>query len=176
MRFFKLITGLAIAAVIAISVPGLVNVSADCGGCGAGHDHAKQTHAIYPTAREAGFKTLSAAIEAAGLDEVLTDNGPFTVFAPTNEAFSKIPEETLNGLLADPEALASVLTYHVVPGKVMAADVVTLTEATTLNGEVVKIDTTQGVMINDAKVVATDIEAGNGVIHVIDTVLLPPQN
>jgi uncharacterized surface protein with fasciclin (FAS1) repeats len=129
---------------------------------------------IVETAIEAGdFQTLVTAVQEAGLVETLSGPGPFTVFAPTDAAFEKIPTETLNGLLEDPEALTEVLTYHVVPGKVMAEDVLNLTTATTVQGSDVTIDASEGVMINNANVVQTDIETSNGVIHVIDTVLLP---
>jgi uncharacterized surface protein with fasciclin (FAS1) repeats len=132
---------------------------------------------IVDTAVEAGsFKTLAAALQAAGLVETLKGKGPFTVFAPTDEAFAKLPAGTLDSLLK-PEnkaKLTSILTYHVVPGKVMAADVVKLKEAKTVNGQMVKI-TVDGakVKVNDANVIKTDVGASNGVIHVIDTVLLP---
>lgn len=121
------------------------------------------------------FETLVTAVKKAGLVETLSGEGPFTVFAPTDDAFAKIPEETLNAILADKEKLTSILTYHVVAGKVMAKDVVKLTSATTLQGQdlTVKVNADGTVMINNAKVVMTDIEASNGVIHVIDTVLLP---
>jgi uncharacterized surface protein with fasciclin (FAS1) repeats len=120
------------------------------------------------------FNTLVAAVQAAGLVDVLSGEGPFTVFAPTDEAFAKIPAAQLEALLADPEALAAVLTYHVVPGKVMAADVVKLSSAATVNGKNVSIQTSDmGVMVDGAHVVTTDIQASNGVIHVIDTVMLP---
>jgi uncharacterized surface protein with fasciclin (FAS1) repeats len=131
---------------------------------------------IVETAIEAGsFKTLVAAVQAAGLVETLSGAGPFTVFAPTDEAFAKIPAETLQSLLTPEgkEQLVSILTYHVVSGKVMAADVVTLENATTVQGQDVTIDTENGVKVNDATVVTTDIECDNGVIHVIDTVLMP---
>ncbi len=119
------------------------------------------------------FSTLVTAIKAAGLVDTLSGTGPFTVFAPTNEAFAKIPEATLNAVLADKAKLTSILTYHVVAGKVMAKDVVMMAEATTVEGSKVKIDATNGVMINDAKVTMADLECSNGVIHVIDTVLMP---
>lgn len=120
------------------------------------------------------FKTLVQAVTAAGLVDTLAGEGPFTVFAPTDEAFAKLPEGTLESLLANPDELTKVLTYHVVPGKVMAEDVVTLTKATTVQGQDVTIKVEgETVMVNDAKVTATDIEGTNGVIHVIDTVLLP---
>lgn len=119
------------------------------------------------------FSTLVTAIKAAGLVDTLSGSGPFTVFAPTNAAFKKIPEQTLNDLLADKERLTSVLTYHVVPGKVLAKDVAGMKEATTVEGSKVKISAESGVMINDSKVVSADIECSNGVIHVIDAVLMP---
>lgn len=119
------------------------------------------------------FATLVTAVKAADLVETLSGPGPFTVFAPTNDAFAKIPAETLQAVLADKAKLTSILTYHVVSGKVMAADVVSLTEAKTVQGGTLKIDASNGVMINDAKVTTADIECSNGVIHVIDTVLMP---
>ncbi|WP_462328436.1 fasciclin domain-containing protein [Thiohalocapsa halophila] len=119
------------------------------------------------------FDTLVQAVQAAGLVETLKGEGPFTVFAPTDEAFAKIPEDQLEALLADKEALTAVLTYHVVPGKVMAADVVELDSAETVQGGSIAIDTTDGVKVDGAKVVTTDIAASNGVIHVIDRVIMP---
>jgi uncharacterized surface protein with fasciclin (FAS1) repeats len=129
---------------------------------------------IVDTAIEAGnFNTLVEAVKAAGLVDTLKGDGPFTVFAPTDDAFAKIPTEQLNALLADKEQLGKVLTYHVVPGKVMASDVVSLTSATTVEGSEISIAAADSVMVNDARVVMTDIETSNGVIHVIDTVILP---
>ena len=129
---------------------------------------------IVDTAVAAGsFNTLAKALTEAGLIETLKGKGPFTVFAPTDEAFAKLPAGTLDSLLKDKEKLTAVLTYHVVPGKVMAADVMKLTEAKTVQGQSVKINTVGGVMVNDAHVVKTDILASNGVIHVIDKVILP---
>lgn len=129
---------------------------------------------IVETAVGAGtFTTLVAAVQAAGLVETLTSEGPFTVFAPTDEAFAALPAGTVEGLLADLPALTKILTYHVIAGKVMAADVVTLTSATTVEGSDVTIDATDGVKINGAHVVTADIECDNGVIHVVDAVLLP---
>ena len=124
------------------------------------------------------FKTLVAAVTAAGLVETLQGEGPFTVFAPTDEAFAKLPAGTIEELLKpeNKQKLVDILTYHVVAGKVMAADVVTLSEAETVLGQKVTIKVEDGkVYINDAQVILTDIEASNGVIHVIDTVILPPQ-
>ncbi len=130
---------------------------------------------IVDTAVDAGsFTTLVAAVEAAGLVETLKGEGPFTVFAPTDDAFAALPEGTVEGLLADPEALANILTYHVVAGKVMSGDLTNEMMAATVNGADVTIMTEGGVMVNDATVVTADIEASNGVIHVIDKVILPP--
>ncbi|MEX2529895.1 MAG: fasciclin domain-containing protein [Gemmatimonadota bacterium] len=130
---------------------------------------------IVEVAVEAGtFQTLVAAIQAAGLVETLSGEGPFTVFAPTDEAFAQLPEGTIEALLADVDALREILTYHVVPGRVTAAQVVQLDEATTVQGGTVSISTSgDTVRINDARVVTADIEASNGIIHVIDAVILP---
>lgn len=130
---------------------------------------------IVDTAVAAGnFTTLAAALTAAGLVDTLKGEGPFTVFAPTDEAFAKIPKETLDAVLADKEKLTAILTYHVVSGKVMAADVAKMTSADTVQGKPVTIDATDGVKINDAMVTTADIVTSNGIIHVIDTVLMPP--
>ena len=132
---------------------------------------------IVDTAVAAGdFKTLAAALQAAGLIDTLKGKGPFTVFAPTDEAFAKLPAGTVEDLLKpeNHEKLVSILTYHVVPGKVMAKEVVKLHEAKTVNGKDVKIMTEGGkVMVDNANVVKTDIACSNGVIHVIDSVILP---
>jgi uncharacterized surface protein with fasciclin (FAS1) repeats len=129
---------------------------------------------IVEVATSAGtFNTLLTAAKAAGLAETLATGGPFTVFAPTDEAFAKLPEGTVEALLKDTEKLKAVLLYHVVPGTVMAADVAGITSATTLQGGALRVRTASGVTINDAKVVKADVAASNGVIHVIDAVLLP---
>ncbi len=121
------------------------------------------------------FTTLVVALQAAELDSVLTGSGPFTVFAPTDSAFSKLPEGTVESLLADIPALKDILLYHVVSGDVLAADVLNLESAETLQGDFFSISTEDGkVMVNDAEVIITDITASNGIIHVLDTVLLPP--
>lgn len=131
---------------------------------------------IVDTAVAAGsFTTLATALQAAGLVDTLKGDGPFTVFAPTDEAFAKLPAGTLEALLADPAKLQAVLTYHVVPGRVTAADVASLSSATTVQGAPIAIDTSMGVRVNDAHVTQADVMTSNGVIHVIDTVLLPPQ-
>jgi uncharacterized surface protein with fasciclin (FAS1) repeats len=129
---------------------------------------------IVDTAVSAGqFKTLARALQAAGLVETLKGTGPFTVFAPTDAAFAKIPTADLEALLQDKEKLTKVLTYHVVPGKVMAADVMKLKQAKSVEGSMVKIDTSNGVKVDNATVLQTDIPASNGVIHVIDSVIIP---
>jgi len=132
---------------------------------------------IVDTAIAAGnFTTLVTAVEAAGLVDALKGEGPFTVFAPTDEAFAAIPQETIEALLADPSGdLTQILLYHVIEGQVMAADVTDGLEATTLQGAPVTFTVADGsVMINEANIVATDIVASNGVIHVIDAVIMPP--
>jgi uncharacterized surface protein with fasciclin (FAS1) repeats len=128
---------------------------------------------IVDTAVKAGnFKTLVAAVQAAGLVDTLKGPGPFTVFAPSDEAFAKIPKDKLDALVKDKAALTKVLTYHVVPGKVMAKDV-KAGKVKTVQGQEVTLATVGGVTIDGAKVVATDVAASNGVIHVIDTVIMP---
>ncbi len=129
---------------------------------------------VIDTAVNAGsFSTLVTAIKAAGLVETLKGAGPFTVFAPTDEAFAKLPEGTVEGLLKDLPKLKKILTYHVVSGKVMAAEVVKMKSAKTVEGSNVKIDASNGVKVNDSTVTTADVAADNGVIHIIDTVLLP---
>jgi uncharacterized surface protein with fasciclin (FAS1) repeats len=132
---------------------------------------------IVDTAVAAGkFTTLVKAVQAAGLVDTLKSEGPFTVFAPTDEAFAKLPAGTVEGLLGNPEKLKAVLTYHVVAGKVMAADVVNLKSAKTVQGSAATISVKNGkVMIDNAQVVKTDIVTSNGVIHVIDSVILPKE-
>lgn len=131
---------------------------------------------IVDTAISAGsFTTLVAALQATGLDAALKGEGPFTVFAPTDEAFAKLGAETIEQLLANPDALSAILLYHVVSGSVDSSTVVTIPAAETLNGAEVTIRPTEdGLFINDSKVIAADVMASNGIIHVIDTVLLPP--
>ena len=139
---------------------------------------AAQAKDIVDTAVAAGqFKTLATALQAAGLVDTLKGPGPFTVFAPTDEAFAKVPKDQLDALLKDKARLTAVLTYHVVPGKVMAADVVKLKDGTkvkTVEGREVTVGNKAGkVMVDAANVTATDVDASNGVIHVIDTVIMP---
>jgi uncharacterized surface protein with fasciclin (FAS1) repeats len=165
------VTGIASMAAVVLAVVGLA----------IGSTFARATNQdIVDTAVGAGqFKTLAAALQAAGLVHALKGSGPFTVFAPTDAAFAKLPAGTVESLLK-PEnkaKLTAILTYHVVPGAVKAEQVTKLDEAKTVNGAMVKVSTAHGkVMINDANVVKADIPASNGVIHVIDTVILPPQS
>ena len=129
---------------------------------------------IVDTAVKAGsFSTLVTAIKAAELVDTLKGAGPFTVFAPTDDAFAKLPAGTVDALLKDIPQLKKILTYHVVSGKVLAADVVKLKSAKTVEGTEVKIDASNGVKLNDSTVTTADVAADNGVIHIIDTVLIP---
>ena len=132
---------------------------------------------IVDTAVSAGqFKTLVAAVQAAGLVDTLKGDGPFTVFAPTDEAFAKLPAGTVEDLLKpeNKEKLVAVLTYHVVPGKIMASDIAGKTaQVKTVQGSKLSVDAMKGVKVDDAKVISADVVASNGVIHVIDTVVLP---
>lgn len=162
------------AGILAVCTLGLVTAIAN-----AGH-HAEDEKAaadIVDTAVGAGqFNTLAAALTAAGLVDTLKGDGPFTVFAPTDDAFAKLPEGTVENLLKpeNRDQLVAILTYHVVPGEVYAADVVKLTSAATVNGSDVSIKVADsGVSIDNANVIMTDIKASNGVIHVIDSVILP---
>ncbi len=153
----------------------ITGMAVGIGGRGALAEHHEKD--IVDTAIAAGsFNTLAAALGAAGLVETLKGDGPFTVFAPSDDAFAKLPDGTVETLLKpeNKEKLISILTYHVVPGKVMSGDVINLESAKTVNGKEVKISTMGGkVVIDSAQVIKTDIEARNGVIHVIDSVILP---
>jgi len=163
---------LAITASLSMGTMSLLAYTAEGG--------AKAEKDIVTVAVEAGqFKTLAAALTAAELVEVLQGEGPFTVFAPTDAAFDALPEGTVADLLLpeNKDKLVAVLTYHVVPGKVMAADVVKLDKAKTVQGEDVTIKVEgDTVKVNDATVITADVAASNGVIHIIDAVILPPGN
>jgi uncharacterized surface protein with fasciclin (FAS1) repeats len=167
-------TAAALALVLSAAAPALADHPK--GSEHPGKAAAAKSMDIVDTAVAAGsFGTLATALQAAGLVDTLKGKGPFTVFAPTDDAFKKLPAGTLEKLLADKAQLTKVLTYHVVAGKVMAADVVKLTSAKTVEGSSVKIAVNDGkVKVNDANVVKTDVGASNGVIHVIDSVILPP--
>lgn len=145
-------------------------------GMAKGHAKKAGTHGdIVDTAAANGkFTTLITAVKTAGLVDTLKGDGPFTVFAPTDEAFAKLPKDQLDALLNDKEALTKILTYHVVAGKVMSTDVVNLNSAKTVEGQAITINASNGVRVNNANVIMTDIETSNGVIHVLDTVILPP--
>jgi uncharacterized surface protein with fasciclin (FAS1) repeats len=160
------------SAVALIAITSLASFNTALAGCGA--DHKEQAaKSIYETAKDAGFTTLIAAVDAANLGETLTEGGPFTVFAPTDEAFAMLPEGALAGLLADKEALSNVLLFHVTSGGVLAEDVVKIDSAKMLNGSDAAIDTREGVKIAGVQIKQTDIIASNGVIHIIDAVMLP---
>ncbi|NBC10990.1 MAG: fasciclin domain-containing protein [Planctomycetes bacterium] len=175
-------TLLAIAGVAALTLGAtyVPTASANCGACdmGTDHEHEKEAKTIVDIAAgDERFSTLVAAVKAAGLTDALSGEGPLTVFAPTNEAFAALPEGTLEELLKpeNKDKLTSILTYHVAEGKVKAEKVVTMSEVPTLQGQTVKVEASgDGVKLNDsANVIKTDIMASNGVIHVIDAVLLP---
>ncbi len=168
MRITKFLSGLALAgALVTVSTPA------------AAQTHNQSNDDIVDVAVSAGsFQTLVAAVQAAGLVETLKGEGPFTVFAPTDEAFAKLPAGTVEELLKPEnlEKLQAILTYHVVPGKVMAADVAGLEWAKTVQGQSIKVSIKDGTpMVDDARIVTTDIAASNGVIHVIDAVILPKE-
>ena len=174
-RFTGYSRGLAagIAAIVLSAVVGAATVESAAAYY---EPHAKYMPSkdIVETAASTGtFETLLAAAKAAGLVETLSGEGPFTVFAPTDDAFAEIPQETLNGLLKDKDALAKVLTYHVVPGKVLSHDARLLTEARTVQGQSISIDASDGLTVDGANVIKGDILATNGVIHVIDRVIMP---
>jgi transforming growth factor-beta-induced protein len=174
MRSNKIISGVALFAIASlVTMPADVQASS-CGSKSATHASYQASPDIVDTAVAAGsFETLVAAVKAAGLVETLKGEGPYTVFAPTDEAFAKLPDGTVESLLKQPDRLRAILLYHVVPGEVKAADVVKLTEAKTALGQRVAVDAKKGVRINDAQVIQADIATSNGVIHVIDTVLIP---
>jgi transforming growth factor-beta-induced protein len=173
-----------VVGAVAVAVAGL-GVAA-CGGDSRSGETAARTQPaetsteamqenIVETAVAAGdFTTLTSLLADTGLAESLTGEGPFTVFAPTDEAFANVPKKTLDSLAANPKKLKAVLLYHVVPGEARAADVARLTSAETLNGESVRLASSGGtVRVNDARVVVADVGASNGVIHAIDRVLIP---
>lgn len=164
MQIKNILSAFALAAVMAIAAPFSSNAN------GHGSD------VVHVAIKDGNFKTLVTAIKAAGLQDTLMGDGPFTVFAPTDEAFSKLPAGTVEDLLKpeNKEKLVAVLTYHVVPGKVMSTDIAgKKLDAKTVQGGDLMIDAMDGVKVNDANVVKADIMGSNGVIHVIDTVILP---
>ncbi|MFB2838451.1 fasciclin domain-containing protein [Floridanema evergladense] len=128
---------------------------------------------ILDTATKSGFKTLVEAVKVTGLTDTLQGAGPFTIFAPTDEAFDKLPTGTIDKLLGDIPQLTKILTYHIIAGKVMSEDVVKLDKTATFEGSDLKIHSNGSVMVGDAAIVQSDLEADNGVIHAIDTVLIP---
>jgi len=151
-----------------------------CVGYALAAQHAKKVEAptmdIVDTAINAGsFNTLVKAVQAAGLVDTLKSKGPFTVFAPTDEAFAKLPAGTLDGLLHDKQKLAAILTYHVVPGQLMAADILKMSSAKTVEGQSLTINAKNGVKVDGANVTKADVLTTNGVIHIIDSVVLPKE-
>lgn len=174
----QLITLLSFSAVV-LAMP--LTLQAHCGACGTGdaahsHDKAKKADIVDTAVAAGDFNTLVAAVKAAGLVETLKGEGPFTVFAPTDAAFAALPEGTVESLLKpeNKDKLVAILTYHVVPAKVKSKDVKPM-EAPTVNGATATIEVTDaGVTIEGANVVKTDIDCSNGVIHVIDAVIMPP--
>ena len=173
MSQLRIVTRAVAAAAVALAAAAAAPSAAS-----AQHSSGMGGKNVVQVATEAGsFKTLVAAVKAAGLAETLQGEGPFTVFAPSDAAFAKLPAGTVEALLADKAKLASILTYHVVPGKVMAADVIGAGSAkpATVNGQPLDVQVRGGkVYVNGAQVTAADVGASNGVIHVIDTVLMPP--
>ena len=169
--YVKLLATAALAIGVVAAMPLVFRCTA------AAADEATMPRDIVDTAVAAGkFNTLAAALKAAGLIDTLKGTGPFTVFAPTDEAFAKLPAGTVADLLKpeNKDKLTAILTYHVVSGKTLSKDVVAMTSAKTLNGKELKISAKDGhVMINDAMVITADVPASNGVIHIIDTVLMP---
>jgi len=164
---FRTLTLTAAAAAL-VAAPAAVDAQMD-------HTPMSQNDIVTVAVEAGSFTTLATALKAAGLVETLQGEGPFTVFAPTDEAFAKLPAGTLDALLKDKEKLTQILTYHVVPGRVTADQVVKLDHAKTVEGADVHIAVKDGsVYVNDAKVVTADVMASNGVIHVVDTVILPP--
>jgi len=179
MKRWTISSLIAVFAVLVLSAVPALSSCGGCGGCGGqgGYGKAESAKDIVDTAIEAGsFSTLAAALTEAGLVEALKGDGPFTVFAPTDDAFSALPEGTVESLLKpeNRDKLVAILAYHVVPGKVMAKQVADLSAAETLNGQRVDIKVENGiVMVDGANVVSADVKASNGVIHVIDSVILP---
>ncbi|MGE0191071.1 MAG: fasciclin domain-containing protein [Planctomycetota bacterium] len=178
MRSSLRLLSLSLAGVLALGSPALAGET--CPYSGGQPKPASDTRTapvknLVETAQAAGsFSTLLEAAEAAGLVDVLAGQGPLTVFAPTDEAFAKVPAKALEALLADKAALTEVLTYHVVPGRVLAADAVKLDWAPTVSGSALRVEAQDdGVLIDGARVLSTDIQASNGVIHVIDSVMMP---
>ena len=172
MKMIRILSLAALAAAVTIT-PNLI--AGECSASKSASTSAAGKDLVAVAGGADNFKTLVAALKAAGLVETLQGKGPFTVFAPTDEAFAKLPAGTVENLLKpeNKEKLVAILTYHVVPGKVMAADVKTM-KAKTVNGQELSIKVEDGnVTVDNAKVVKTDVAASNGVIHVIDTVLLP---
>ncbi len=158
---------------VAVLIMGLAFAVAPMEGAGSHSDAVLQKDIVDTAVGAGNFTTLVKAVQAAGLVDVLKSEGPFTVFAPTDEAFAKLPAGALESLLQDKAKLTAILTYHVVPGRLMASDVVGKPEVTTVQGQNLRVTAGDGVMVDQATIVKTDIGCSNGVIHVIDSVLIP---
>jgi uncharacterized surface protein with fasciclin (FAS1) repeats len=171
-KFTATVSGLLTLAV-AIGLLAAPAIASDCSGSKATQTASKQMDIVDTAVAAGNFSTLVKAVEAAGLVDTLKSDGPWTVFAPTDEAFAAIPSETLTALIANKDQLTQVLTYHVVAGEVTSAQVVELDSAETVQGQSLTIDTSSGVKVDNANVIKTDIQCSNGVIHVIDAVVLP---
>ena len=170
----RITSAAALAALMAVSGSAVAEHYGGCGGKAKDTGMEKAQMDIVDIAASAGsFNTLVGAVKEADLVDTLKSDGPFTVFAPTDEAFAKLPDGQLEELLQDKEALTKVLTYHVVPGKVTSEEVVNLQSAKTVEGQSVKISVGDDIRVDNAKIIKADIMASNGVIHVIDTVILP---
>ncbi len=158
---------------VAVLIMGLAFAVAPMEGAGSHSDAVLQKDIVDTAVGAGNFTTLVKAVQAAGLVDVLKSEGPFTVFAPTDEAFAKLPAGALESLLQDKAKLTAILTYHVVPGRLMASDVVGKPEFSTVQGQNLRVTVGDGVMVDQATIVKTDIGCSNGVIHVIDSVLIP---
>jgi uncharacterized surface protein with fasciclin (FAS1) repeats len=176
-KMTKAVAALAVVGALAVPVAGVGTAGAQSSGSSSTTAAAGNT-LVDIAASNPDFSTLVTAVTAAGLVDTLKGAGPFTVFAPTNEAFAKIPEADLNAILADKELLTKILTYHVVPGEVLSKDLKKKQKVETVEGSkvLIKVSKKKGATIEDAKIVTTDIQGSNGVIHVIDTVILPPDD
>ena len=177
--FTRAAAALAVVGALSVPVVGVGTAGAQSSGSSSSSTTAATSNTIVDiAASNPDFSTLVAAVQAAGLVDTLNGAGPFTVFAPTNEAFAKIPKADLDAILADKEKLTQILTYHVVPGEVLSTDLKKKQKVETVEGSkvLIKVRKKKGATIEDAKIIQTDIQGSNGVIHVIDTVILPPDD
>ncbi|MBM3660688.1 MAG: fasciclin domain-containing protein [Actinobacteria bacterium] len=176
--FARAAAALAVVGALSVPVVGVGTAGAQSSGSSTSTSAAASKTIVDIAASNPNFSTLVAAVQAAGLAPTLSGAGPFTVFAPTNEAFAKIPKADLDAILADKAKLAAILTYHVVPGEVLSTDLKKKQKVETVEGNkvLIKVSKKKGATIDGAQIVQTDIQGSNGVIHVIDTVILPPDD